>query len=79
MKCYDICNFFCPYYMIYITICLSLKFLGYSVDMSSNPMKMYLMCVSQYLCVMCVSQNLVYMSDEGCFTFIIHHFVRFMG
>ena len=21
----------------------------------------------------------LYMSDEGCFTFIIHHFVRFMG
>ena len=21
----------------------------------------------------------LHMSDEGCFTFIIHHFVRFMG
>ena len=50
MKCYDICTCFCPYYIIYITILLSLKFLGYSVDMSSNPMKMYLMCVSQHLC-----------------------------
>ena len=42
--------FFCPYYVIYVTIQLSLKFLGYSVDISSNPMKMYLMFVSQYLC-----------------------------
>ena len=43
-------TFVCPYYIIFITIRLSLNFLGYSVDMSSNPMKMYLMCVSQYLC-----------------------------
>ena len=42
MKCYDICIFFCAYYII--------NFFGYSVDMSSNPMEMYLTCVSQYLC-----------------------------
>ena len=37
MKCYDICTFFCPYYIICITICLSLKFLGHSVTISSKP------------------------------------------
>ena len=34
-----------------------LKFLGYLDDMSSNPMKMYLMCVSQYLCEKCLLQQ----------------------
>ena len=38
-----------PYHLISITIRLSLKFMGYLVDMSSNPMKMHFICVSQYL------------------------------
>ena len=40
----------CPYHIICLTTLLSLKFMEYLVDMSSNPVKMYLMCVSQYLC-----------------------------
>ena len=40
---------FAPFFFVHTTSFIS-PILGYSVDMSSNPMKMYLMCVSQYLC-----------------------------
>ena len=107
---------FAPYLSIHMSFFANFGIFSWS--MSSNPMKMYLMCVSQYLSekwllpqqknlpndiytknisqmkitllYQCIAPVLyflfswlicffLHMSDKGCFTFIIHHFVRFMG
>ena len=36
-------------------------------------------CVAQVLLIFMSDIFFLYMSNEGCFIFIIHHFVRFIG